>query len=155
MRVYSPGFQDQATIPVKYVLPGAGGDNVSIPYVWEEMPAGTKSLALALIDPHPVANNWIHWLVINIPAQTTSLPEGASGSNMPQGSQELDNSFGQPGYGGPQPPAGTGEHPYVATLYALSVEKLDLPQKAKLDQFSQATEGKILDQAQYTGVFEQ
>ena len=155
MRVHSPEFQDQATIPVKYVMPGAGGDNVSIPYVWEDMPAGTKSLALALIDPHPVAKNWIHWLVVNIPAQTTSLPEGASGSNMPQGSQELDNSFGQPGYGGPQPPAGTGEHPYVATLYALSVEKLDLPQKAKLDQFYQAIEGKILDQAEYTGVFEQ
>jgi hypothetical protein len=155
MRLYSPAFQDQATIPVKYVMPGAGGKNVSIPYAWEDAPAETKSLALALIDPHPVANNWIHWLVINIPAQATSLPEGASGQKMPEGSNELHNSFGQPGYGGPQPPAGTGGHPYVATLYALNTASLELPEKASLEQFYRAIEGKILDQAEYTGMFEQ
>ena len=155
MRVHSPAFKDQGSIPSKYVMPGAGGDNVSIPYAWENVPAETKSFALALIDPHPVANNWIHWLVINIPAQTTSLPEGASGQKMPQGCQELNNSFGKAGYGGPQPPAGTGGHPYVATLYALNVESLHLPQKADLDQFYQAIEGKVLDQAEYTGMFEQ
>ena len=155
MRVYSPAFEDKATIPVTYVMPGAGGDNISLPYVWEDLPAETTSLALALIDPHPVANNWIHWLVINIPASTTSLPEGASGSAMPQGCRELNNSFGKPGYGGPQPPAGTGEHPYVATLYALNVEALDLAPNATLDQFYRAIEGKVLDQAEYTGVFEQ
>ena len=155
MRLYSPSFQDQATIPVKHVMPGAGGDNVSIPYAWEDVPAQAESLALALIDPHPVANNWIHWLVINIPAQTTSLPEGASGQNMPQGSQELQNSFGKPGYGGPQPPAGTGGHPYVATLYALNAASIDLPKNASLDQFYKAIEGNVLDQAEYTGMFEQ
>jgi hypothetical protein len=155
MRLYSPAFQDQATIPVKHVMPGAGGKNVSIPYAWEDVPEETKSLALALIDPHPVANNWIHWLVINIPAQTTTMSEGASGQQMPEGSNELHNSFGQPGYGGPQPPAGTGAHPYVATMYALNVESLDLPYNASLDQFYQAIEGKVLDQAEYTGMFEQ
>jgi hypothetical protein len=155
MQITTPAYQHQEQIPKKYVMPGAGGDNASVPFSWSEAPADAKSFALSMIDPHPVANNWIHWLVINIPADVTSLDEGASGSSMPAGAKELANSFGKPGYGGPQPPKGTGEHPYVTTVYALSVESLDLGDKASLDEFKSALEGKVLDQAEVTGVFEQ
>lgn len=155
MRLYSSAFKDQGTIPGKYVMPGAGGDNVSIPYAWEDVPSETKSFALALIDPHPVANNWIHWMVIDIPAETRKLEEGASGKQMPEGARELSNSFGKGGYGGPQPPAGTGEHPYVCTLYALNTASLDLGARASLADFEQAIQGKVLDKAEYTGMFEQ
>ena len=155
MKLYSPAFSDQGVIPVHYAMPGAGGRNLSIPYTWEGVPEGTQSLALALIDPHPVANNWIHWLVVNIPGTSTALPEGASGQSMPEGSLELTNSFGSIGYGGPQPPAGSGEHPYVATLYALNTASLDLPAKTRLEHFYQVIEGNVLAKAQYTGLFEQ
>ena len=155
MQISTPAYEHQGQLPQKHVMPGAGGDNVSVPLSWSGAPAGTKSFALSMVDPHPVANNWIHWLVINIPAHVTSLEEGASGSSMPEGCVELANSFGKPGYGGPQPPKGTGEHPYVSTIYALSVNSLDLGAKASRDEFKKALEGKVLDQAEVTGVFEQ
>jgi hypothetical protein len=72
---------------------------------------------------------------------------------MPAGSQELINSFGEIGYGGPQPPRGTGEHPYVITIYALKVEKLDLGVNASLSEFKKALEGKVIGSASVTGMY--
>jgi Raf kinase inhibitor-like YbhB/YbcL family protein len=91
--------------------------------------------------------------VINIPANVASLEEGASRKKMPHGSIELKNSFGEIGYGGPQPPKGTGDHPYVFTLYALSVEKLDLGTDVSLSAFKKALDGKILGSATTTGKY--
>ena len=113
-----------------------------------------KSFALACVDPHPVARNWIHWLVVNVPPDTLQLAESASGSAMPSGATELTNSFGQPGYGGPQPPPGSGPHPYVVTLYALDVSALDLPPDCGLQGFGAALEGHVLASAKVTGYFE-
>ncbi|HWU36530.1 MAG TPA: YbhB/YbcL family Raf kinase inhibitor-like protein, partial [Candidatus Acidoferrum sp.] len=122
MEISSKAFKDGEKIPIQYVMPGAGGKNVSVPLAWKNAPPGTKSFALSMVDPHPVAQNWVHWLVIHIPALAASLEEGASKKKMPAGSVELKNSFGDAGYGGPQPPKGTGDHPYVFTLYALSAD---------------------------------
>lgn len=155
MQLESTAYADKGQIPVKHCMPGAGGQNVSVPATWSNPPQGTKSFALSMIDPHPVANNWIHWLVIDIPPETLSLEQGASGSDMPQGSRELANSFGRIGYGGPQPPRGTGEHPYVLTLYALNTESLDLAEQSGLSDFEKAVEGRVLGKAEYTGFFEQ
>ncbi len=153
MEITSSAFTDKGTIPIKYVMPGAGGKNVSLPLSWSNVPAGTKSLALSIVDPHPVANNWVHWLVINIPPETKGLSEGASRNSMPAGAVELKNSFGEIGYGGPQPPKGSGDHPYVVTLYALSVPKLDITGQTSLAAFKKALDGKILATATITGMF--
>jgi Raf kinase inhibitor-like YbhB/YbcL family protein len=153
MEITSSAFANKGTIPIKYVMPGAGGKNVSLPLSWSAVPAGTKSFALAIVDPHPVANHWVHWLVINMPLDTSGLGEGASGSSMPAGAVELKNSFGEPGYGGPQPPKGSGDHPYVVTLYALNEARLELPVQASLAAFKKALEGKILATSTVTGMF--
>ncbi len=153
MQITSSAFQDGGKIPVKYVMPGAGGQNVSVPLSWQGAPPGTQSFALAMVDPHPVANNWVHWLVINIPKDATAIPEGASGKHMPAGAVELQNSFGRPGYGGPQPPPGSGDHPYVFTLYALSAPQVELPKNTRLAAFKQALEGKTLATATITGYY--
>jgi len=153
MEISSSAFKDGEKIPIPYVMPGAGGKNISVPLSWKNAPPGTKSFALSMVDPHPVAQNWVHWLVINIPAQVTFLEEGASRKKMPPGSMELKNSFGDIGYGGPQPPKGTGDHPYVFTLYALNVEKLDLGANTSLSAFKKALEGKILGSATITGKY--
>ena len=153
MEISSAAFRDGEKIPIQYVMPGAGGKNVSIPLAWKDVPAGTKSFCLSIIDPHPVAQNWVHWMVINIPAQVTSIEEGASKKRMPKGSVELKNSFGEIGYGGPQPPKGTGDHPYVVTLYALNIEKLDLGTNTSLSAFKKAIEGKVIGSATITGKY--
>jgi len=153
MELTSTAFKDGGQIPVQYVMKGAGGKNVSPPLAWKNVPEGTKSFALFLVDPHPVAKNWVHWLVINIPADAKTLPEGASGKKMPQGAVELKNSFGEAGYGGPQPPKGTGYHPYVFTLYALNVETLPLGADTSLSAFQKAIEGKVIAGTTLTGKF--
>lgn len=153
MEILSTAFKDGEKIPIQYVMPGAGGKNISIPLTWKDVPGGTKSFCLSIVDPHPVAQNWVHWLVIRIPPQVTSVEEGASKKKMPKGSVELKNSFGDVGYGGPQPPKGTGDHPYVVTLYALNVEKLDLGTNTSLSAFKKAIEGKVIGSASITGKY--
>lgn len=153
MEISSPAFKDGGKIPIQYVMPGAGGKNISIPLVWKNVPSGTKSFALSIVDIHPIAQNWVHWLVINIPSGITSLEEGASRKKMPSGSIELKNSFGDIGYGGPQPPKGTGDHSYVVTLFALSVEKLDLKSDTSLSAFKKAIEGKVIESVSITGKY--
>jgi len=153
MEISSSAFKDKGKIPIQYVMPGAGGKNISIPLTWKNIPAGTKSFALSIVDPHPVAQNWVHWLVINLPKDVTSIEEGASRKKMPSGSAELKSSFGDIGYGGPQPPKGTGDHPYVVTLYALNVEKLELGVNTSLSAFKKAIEGKVIESASVTGMY--
>ena len=155
MEISSTAFKDKERIPVKYVMPGAGGKNISIPLTWKNVPSGSKSFALSIVDPHPVAQNWVHWLVINIPKDVTSIEEGASRKKMPPGSAELKNSFGNIGYGGPQPPKGTGDHPYVVTLYALNMDRLDLGASTSLSAFKKAIEGKVIESASITGKYGQ
>ena len=153
MKLTSTAFTNGGKIPIPYVMPGAGGKNVSLPLAWTDAPPGVQSFALSMVDPHPVARNWVHWLVIDIPGNVHALAEGASGQKMPPGAMELQNSFGSPGYGGPQPPPGSGDHPYVVTIYALSVPRVDLGRHTSLAGFHQALEGKILASATITGYF--
>ena len=153
MEILSAAFNDGEKIPSQYVMPGAGGKNISIPLAWKNVPSGTKSFALSMVDPHPVAQNWVHWLVIDLPANVSSIDEGASRKKMSSGSVELKNSFGDIGYGGPQPPKGTGDHPYVVTLYALNVDKLGLGASTSLSAFKKAIEGKVIGTASITGKY--
>jgi Raf kinase inhibitor-like YbhB/YbcL family protein len=110
-----------------------------------------------MIDRHPIANNWIHWYVINISASAVELPEGASGTRekMPAGSIELRNTYGETGYGGPKPPRGTGPHEYVITVHALTVDKLDLSPKSTPEERARALEGKVIGSASVVGIFQQ
>ena len=119
MEISSSAFKDGGKIPIQYVMPGAGGKNISIPLSWKNVPTGTKTFALSIVDMHPVARNWVHWLVINIPPQVTIIEEGASKKKMPSGSVELKNSWGEIGYGGPEPPKETGDHSYVIHMSLL------------------------------------
>ena len=131
-----------------------GGQNLSIPHEWRDAPSGTRSFALMLVDTAPVAHDWVHWAVVNIPAPVTGLPEGVSGSaDMPAGATELDNTFGRLGYGGPQPPPGTGAHPYTATLFALDVDHVDAPDSITAARLQQLLAPHVLAQATCTGYF--
>lgn len=153
--VKSEAFADNGKIPATYANNGvSGGSNVSVPLSWSDAPAGTKSFTIIMYDLHPIANNWIHWAIINIPAQTTALDKGASlTTGMPAGCTELNNTFGTKGYGGPQPPAGSGDHQYRIIMYALNTEKLSFSNTSTVASFKQAIQGKTLGQAQLTGVF--
>lgn len=112
--------------------------------MWIDAPPGTKSLALIVIDRHPVAKNFVHWIVIDIKPDVSSLDEGASG-HMPNGAREVKV------YTGPNPPSGS--HDYEFTLYALKVEALELPKKVSLDMFTQTLGPHCIAEAKLSGKF--
>ena len=150
----SSSFRNSGRIPAKFAKNAIpGGRNISPELHWKNPPAGTKSFALICIDMNPVARRWIHWMVINIPPEANSIPENASGKRkMPGESLELRNSFGDNGWGGPQPPKGTGIHKYLFFLFALDTEKIS-SSPANEKEFISALKGRILAKAVISGNF--
>ena len=156
----SPAFDNGGVIPDRC----AEGGSVSPALAWEGAPQGTRSFALAVTDPDlPPEFNFprafAHWMVINIPADATSLPEGASpGGRLPQGVIELPSdfvTFGIPGYdrgyGGPWPP--DSAHRYIFTLYALKSERLELSNSADYVEFVRAVIPATITTATLVGVY--
>jgi Raf kinase inhibitor-like YbhB/YbcL family protein len=156
LQLTSNNFGEGRTIPIIHAYTGVPeAQNISPALKWTNPPAETKSFALVCIDRHPIAANWVHWLVVNISYPVNSVSEGASRTNkMPAGSTELRNSFGSMGWGGPQPPKGSGVHQYEFLLYCLNVEKLDLSSDAGLAAFNKAIGGKVLASARLIGTCE-
>jgi Raf kinase inhibitor-like YbhB/YbcL family protein len=142
--LYSAAFENDGTIPEKY----AEMNHVSPPLSWENVPAGTKSFALACTDPDvpeifDFPRCFAHWLVYNIPASARNLLEGASpGGDLPPGAIDINSDFitslnlasFKPGYGAPWPP--DAAHRYVFTLFALKVPELEIPVDADYFEFA-------------------
>ena len=156
------GFADGADIPVKFsqAAPGAApGEGTSPAIAWANVPAGTQTFVLNMRDLDVARNkgteDQAHWVVWNIPAATTSLPEG-----VPKGSQRPDGSFQisatGPVYRGPGAGANGPRHHYMFEIYALDT-KLDVQPTA--DAFEtranvmKAIQGHILGKAVYGGLF--
>lgn len=113
---------------------GCTGKNLSPALTWSHAPEGTKSFAITMYDPDaPTGSGWWHWVVFDIPAGTTALPEGAGTpgqKGLPTGAVQSMTDFGAPGYGGPCPPKGHGPHQYMITVFALDTDKLGLDANA-------------------------
>jgi len=162
-RISSGAFDPGGEIPIEYTCEGA---NLSPPLEWPGVPQGTQSLALVMDDSDSQPPGWVHWVIYNIPAAATGLPEGVPGeARLSDGSLQGVNDFalfaqegetfpgGAPinriGYDGPCPPSA---HRYVFTLYAVDVI-LDLPAEATRADLLAAMEGHVLGQAELTGIF--
>jgi len=130
-RLTTPDLVSKGRIAVSHVFNGMGcnGQNTSPALEWANPPAGTKSFAVTMYDPDaPTGSGWWHWVMYNIPASTTGLVAGAgNGRNAPRGSEQGRTDFGSKGYGGPCPPVGDKPHHYNITVFALKVDKLDVP----------------------------
>jgi Raf kinase inhibitor-like YbhB/YbcL family protein len=112
---------------------GCHGGNESPTLQWSHVPAGTKSFAITMFDPYrPPVSGWWHWVVYDIPSATTQLPRKAGdpgSAGMPQGAKQVkpDGEAPEPHYYGPCPDEGDPPHHYTITVYALSVDHLDVP----------------------------
>lgn len=154
MTLTTSAFAPGGEIPAIHARPQVdGGSNVSIPFEWTGAPSGTRSLAFVLVDLHPMANEWIHWVVVDIAPDAIAMPEGASRIEMPDGARELDSTWGEPGYEGPEPPAGSGAHEYRATVYALDLPLLEIAQNPDHAAFLAAIETHVLAQGSVSGFF--
>lgn len=113
---------------------GCTGGNQSPALQWSGAPPATKSYAVALFDPDAMqGRGFWHWLMVNIPASTTSLSRNAGkndGSKLPTGAAQIRNGFRVVGYSGSCPPPADEPHGYVMTVYALKVATLEVPPDA-------------------------
>lgn len=154
LTIESPAFANDTTIPKRFT---GDGEDVSPELTWSGVPAGAKALALICDDPDaPTPQPWVHWLIYNIPASTTGLPENISKAatlSVPEGAQQGKNSWGRIGYGGPAPPPGHGVHHYHFKLYALDTPLGVEPGLTKAELLS-AMEGHILTQGELVGLYQ-
>jgi len=155
-------FPDGGPIPVKYSQAAEGvapGEGTSPAINWTNVPAGTQSFVLNMRDMDVARNrtsdDQAHWVVWNIPATATGLPEGVpKGSQRPDGSYQV--SATGPMYRGPGAAATGPLHHYMFELFALDT-KLDVQPAA--DAFEtranvfKAMQGHILGKAVYGGLF--
>jgi len=149
MRLTSPAFVEGGPIPATFTCDGA---DVSPPLAWTDVPVGTRSLALVVDDPDcpdpaaPTAT-WVHWVIVDLPATTTSLPEDVGGRM--RGHVGV-NDWGRARWGGPCPPR--GRHRYLFKLYALDCQlALTRPSKADVERMMV---GHVLATATLTGTYE-
>jgi hypothetical protein len=153
LQIHSTAFTDGGEIPARYTCEDA---DTSPPLAWEGVPANTRSLVLIVDDPDapdPAAPRmtWVHWVLYNLPPETTGLPEGVSTSDLPAPAADGVNDWKRAGYGGPCPPV--GRHRYVHKLYALDTVLTGLTKPTKA-QVESAMQGHILAQGQMTGTYQ-
>ena len=147
MKLTSSVFKHEAKIPEKYTCDGR---NINPPLSISDIPSGTKSLVLFLVDSdvpkHIRADGiWDHWLVFNIPPTTTDIAEGKE----PAGVHGLGTG-NNTNYYGPCPP--DDYHHYYFSVFALDT-MLDLPEKSTKKEIMQAMEGHVLAKAVLIGIY--
>jgi Raf kinase inhibitor-like YbhB/YbcL family protein len=149
----STAFRSGGEIPIRYTCEGA---DVSPPLDWQGVPEGTKSFALVVDDPDapdPGAprTTWVHWVVVDLPAASRSLPEGSGADELPVGARHGTNDWRRRDYGGPCPPV--GRHRYFHKLYALDTRlpELAAPSKQELERM---IAGHVLARAELVGTYE-
>jgi Raf kinase inhibitor-like YbhB/YbcL family protein len=157
-RLWSPEVTAGATLKAKQVFNGFGcsGENVSPELRWEGAPANTKAFALTMYDPDaPTGSGWWHWIVYNLPPETTKLESGAgdvAAPKLPQGAAHGRNDYGALGFGGACPPKGDKAHRYVFTLFALK-DKISVPPDASAALIGFQLYDKSLARAKLTAVY--
>jgi Raf kinase inhibitor-like YbhB/YbcL family protein len=145
MKIISTAFQNNQKIPIKYTCEGEG---LNPPFQINNVPDGTKSLAVLAWDPDvPLGagtdGNWDHWVVFNMEPVDTIIQEGVE----PQGVHGITTSKTHK-YVPPCPP--DREHRYYFEAYALD-NILELSDNATRADVENAMEGHIIEKAQIMG----
>ena len=156
------GWPDGQQIPVKFTQ---AGEQVSPELKWSNVPAGTQSFVVNMLDPDVSVQRGTetqpHWIVWNIAATSTGLPEGVKpGAEQPDGMRQISASG--PQYRGPGAGANGPLHHYTFEVYALDT-KIDVapataaqPIDAALATRAavmKAMQGHVVGKAVYVGLF--
>ena len=148
----SSAFSPGDAIPSRYTCEGR---DISPPLSWRGVPEGARSLVLIVDDPDapdPRAPKmtWVHWVLYNLPAELTALPENIAAADLPTGTGQGRNDWRRSGYGGPCPPV--GRHRYFFKLYALDTRLSGLQQPTKAE-VEAAMEGHVMARAELIGTY--
>jgi Raf kinase inhibitor-like YbhB/YbcL family protein len=156
------GFPDGGDIPVKFTqaAPGvATGEGLSPAISWANPPAGTQSFFLNMHDEdvsrNKTTDDQAHWVVWNIPATATGLPEGVpKGPKLANGAFQI-SATGQM-YRGPGAGANGPKHHYMFEIYALDTTIDVQPTSDSFEtraNVMKAIQGHVLGKAVYGGLF--
>lgn len=200
MRLWSTTFPDGGEIPSTSALarrssPGpvelAANRNPHL--AWNEAPDGTRSFVVTCIDldcpsaPDDVNQpdrevpadlprvDFTHWLLVDVPASVSEIPEGAHSSAVQPGGKPADaapqgdhgvNDYTMwfaddpdmagtwHGYDGPAPPWNDSiPHRYRFTVVALDVESLRLDPGFTRADLDDAMNGHVLASASIVGTY--
>jgi len=143
LKVTSPAFQNNKTIPSKY---GCDGSNVNPSVKIGDVPPGAKTLALIFDDKDAPRGTYAHWVLWNIDPSVREIQE----NSVPEGAIQGTNDFKKNAYGGPCPP--TRPHKYALIVYALDV-RLNLEPKSGRADLEKAMERHIIAQGKLMGVY--
>jgi Raf kinase inhibitor-like YbhB/YbcL family protein len=150
MEITSGDIPANSEIDLRFAEPGVGGANISPDLTWSGAPEGTRSYAVTCFDPDaPTGSGWWHWVVTDIPADVTSFAQGAA---LPGGARTWLNDYGYTGWGGPWPPPGPAHH-YVFTVFAVGVNRLDVPDEASSAVARLTLSFNVLDTGSFTATF--
>jgi len=141
MKISSPEFKNQESIPKKFTCEG---QDINPALIIEGIPEGSKSLALIMDDPDAPIGTWVHWVVFDIPI-ISRIDE-----NSVPGKLGITNS-GRPDFHGPCPPSGT--HRYFFKIYALD-SVLNLKEGLSKGALEQAMKPHILEKAELVGLYQ-
>ena len=141
MKITSPQFKDNQLIPAEFTC---DGEDINPVLSIENIPEETKSLALIVDDPDAPVGTFVHWVVFDIPPETSQIQQnsvpGKQGTNSTRGIY----------YHGPCPPSGT--HRYFFKIYALDTV-LNLGEGINKQQLEKAMQGHILDKSELIGLY--
>jgi Raf kinase inhibitor-like YbhB/YbcL family protein len=142
LRITSPDFQPNATLPRSATCDGAG-QNPELQF--GGAPPSAKSLVLIVVDPDVPRSiksdgRYLHWARWDLPPDTSKIAEGRDGRGL--------NEIGRGTYIPACPP--NGEHRYVFQLYALDT-LIGNARIASEGDLRLAMDGHVLDQAELVG----
>jgi Raf kinase inhibitor-like YbhB/YbcL family protein len=127
--VTSTDVRDGEQLDHKFVYPGAepDGGNTSPQLAWSGFPDETKSFVVTCFDPDaPTPSGFWHWVLVDLPASTTSLPTGGGHVDavLPGKAFHVRNDWSSKDYGGAYPPPDDQPHRYFFVVHAVDVESL-------------------------------
>lgn len=166
-------FGNMEEIPVKYT---GEGEDVNPELTIEDIPEGTKSLAIIVDDPDSYGKIWVHWLVWDILVNGCIRKKVETKENPPKLITEYSvtdaenfctikirensklgmfgrNDFNKIKYSGPMPPKNSGIHHYFFKVYALD----NIPEVRKgatCVELEAEMQGHIIEKAELVGIYE-
>ncbi|RNL65797.1 YbhB/YbcL family Raf kinase inhibitor-like protein [Nocardioides marmoriginsengisoli] len=124
---------------------------------WSGAPEGTQSYTITCFDPDaPTPSGFWHWVLVDVPADVTSLPAGAGalGANLPGGAFQCRNDGGPKAFMGAAPPPGDQVHRYYFVVHAVQEPTLGVDSDASAAVVSFNLAFKTLGRAILHGTYQ-